>query len=87
MKINDSYELVIDDIGCYILKHHYISQKTGNDRVKDIGYYQNIHQALEGCLKHGIIETELKDVKTVCNKLDKLNKDIQKAIEKYPKNI
>ena len=36
MKINDSYELVIDDIGCYILKHHYISQKTGNDRVKEL---------------------------------------------------
>ena len=85
MRINKEYELVIDSIGTYILRRHYISEKTKVPTSKDIGYYPNIHQALNGCLKHGIIQTELKDVKTVCDKLDKLNKDINKMLKEEGK--
>ena len=47
MKINDSYEVIIDNIGTYILRFHYKSKevvqedgtvKGGNDTFKDIGY-------------------------------------------------
>lgn len=79
MKINDQYDLEIDGIGTYILKYHYTS-KVNTPATKDVGYYGTPHQALSGCLKHGIIATDLKDLQTVCDKLDKLNADILKAI-------
>lgn len=80
MKINNEYDLEIDGIGTYILKYHYTS-KVNTPATKDVGYFGTPHQALAGCLRHGIIETDLKDLKTVCDKLDKLKADIIKAIK------
>ena len=87
MKINDSYEIIIDNIGTYILRFHYKSKevvqedgtvKGGNDTFKDIGYYPTLQQALKGCIKHGIIETDLLDVETVCLKMESIYSDIEK---------
>lgn len=80
MKINKDYDLEIDSIGTYILKYHYTS-KVNTPATKDVGYFGTPHQALNGCLKHGIIQTDLKDLKTVCDKLDELGEDIKKAIK------
>lgn len=81
MKLNKDYDLEIDSIGTYILKYHYIS-KVNTPATKDVGYYPTPQQALAGCLRHGIIQTDLKDLKSVCDKLDQLGEDIKKAIKK-----
>lgn len=80
MKINKDYDLEIDSIGTYILKYNYIS-KVNTPATKDVGYYPTPQQALVGCLRHGIIKTDLKDLKSVCDKLDQLGEDIKKAIK------
>ena len=64
MKINKEYEILVDSIGTYILRRHYIS-KVGTPTWQDIGYYRTLEQARKGALKREIAKTELKDVDTV----------------------
>lgn len=64
MKINKEYEILIDSIGTYILRQHYIS-KVGTPTFRDIGYYRTLDQARKGILKREIAKSELKDVDTV----------------------
>lgn len=64
MKINKEYEILVDSIGTYILRQHYIS-KVGTPTFRDIGYYRTLEQARKGILKREIAKSELKDVDTV----------------------
>lgn len=64
MKLNNEYEILVDSIGTYILRRHYIS-KVGTPTWQDIGYYRTLEQARKGVLKREIAKTELKDVDTV----------------------
>lgn len=64
MKINKEYEILVDSIGTYILRRHYIS-KVGTPTWQDIGYYRTLEQTRKGALKREIAKTELKDVDTV----------------------
>lgn len=64
MKLNKEYEILVDSIGTYILRRHYIS-KVGTPTWQDIGYYRTLEQARKGALKREIAKTELKDVDTV----------------------
>ena len=64
MKLNNEYEILVDSIGTYILRRHYIS-KVGTPTWQDIGYYRTLEQARKGALKREIAKTELKDVDTV----------------------
>lgn len=64
MKINKEYEILVDSIGTYILRQHYIS-KVGTPTFRDIGYYRTLEQARKGILKREIAKTELKDVDIV----------------------
>lgn len=82
MRINEDYELLIDSIGTFILRNHYKSEKTGTMQYKDIGYYPNIEQALSGCLRHGMIQTELRGVKEVVDELRRIEVDIKKMLKK-----
>lgn len=64
MKINKEYEILVDSIGTYILRQHYTS-KVGTPTYKDLGYYRTLEQVRKGLLKQEIAKTELKDVDTV----------------------
>lgn len=64
MKINKEYEILVDSIGTYILRQHYIS-KVGTPTYKDLGYYRTLEQVRKGLLKQEIAKSELKDVDTV----------------------
>lgn len=78
MKINKEYEILIDSIGTYILRQHYIS-KVGTPTFRDIGYYRTLEQARKGILKREIAKSELKDVDTVIEYINRaidLIKDI-----------
>lgn len=78
MKINKEYEILVDSIGTYILRQHYIS-KVGTPTFRDIGYYRTLDQARKGILKREIAKSELKDVDTVIEYINRaidLIKDI-----------
>lgn len=78
MKINKEYEILIDSIGTYILRQHYIS-KVGTPTYKDLGYYRTLEQVRKGLLKQEIAKSELKDVDTVIEYINRaidLIKDI-----------
>lgn len=64
MKLNKEYEILVDSIGTYILRRHYIS-KVGTPTWQDIGYYKTLEQARKGLLKKEIAKSELKDVDIV----------------------
>ena len=69
MKINKEYEILVDSIGTYILRRHYIS-KVGTPTWQDIGYYRTLEQARKGILKREIAKTELKELDTVLKAID-----------------
>jgi hypothetical protein len=78
MKINKEYEILVDSIGTYILRQHYTS-KVGTPTYKDLGYYRTLEQVRKGLLKQEIAKTELKDVDTVIEYINRaidLIKDI-----------
>ena len=78
MKINKRYELLVDSIGTYILREHYTS-KVGTPTYRDLGYYRTLEQARKGLVTKGIAKSELKDVDTVIeyvNRAINLIKDI-----------
>lgn len=69
MKLNNEYEILVDSIGTYILRRHYIS-KVGTPTWQDIGYYRTLEQARKGLLKREIAKTELKELDTVLKAID-----------------
>lgn len=78
MKINKEYEILVDSIGTYILRQHYTS-KVGTPTYKDLGYYRTLEQVRKGLLKQEIVKSELKDVDTVIEYINRaidLIKDI-----------
>lgn len=79
MKINKEFELITDGDKNYILIQTY-KTKVGTYTTKE-RYYPTLEAALNGCLKQGILNTELKDVKTVLDELHKIQKDIKKCLK------
>lgn len=78
MKINKEYEILVDSIGTYILRQHYTS-KVGTPTYKDLGYYRTLEQVRKSLLKQEIAKSELKDVDTVIEYINRaidLIKDI-----------
>lgn len=78
MKINKEYEILVDSIGTYILRQHYTS-KVGTPTYKDLGYYRTLEQVRKGLLKQEIAKSELKDVDTIIEYINRaidLIKDI-----------
>ena len=76
MKLNNKYELLVDSIGTYILREHYTS-KVGTPTYRDIGFYRTLEQARKGLLKKGIAKSELKDVDTVIEYVDRAIEQIK----------
>ena len=79
MKINKEFELITDGDKNYILIQTY-KTKVGTYTTKE-RYYPTLEAAFNGCLKQGILNTELKDVKTVLDELHKIQKDIKKCLK------
>lgn len=79
MKINKEFEITTDKDKNYVLIQTYKS-KVGTYATKE-RYYPTLEKALCDCLKLGILQTELKDLKTVLDTLNKLEKDIKKSLK------
>ena len=79
MKINKEFEITTDKDKNYILIQTY-KTKVGTFTTKE-RYYPTLEAALRGCLKQGILQTELKDLKTVLDEMHKIQKDIEKCLK------
>ena len=79
MKINKEFEITTDKDKNYILIQTY-KTKVGTYTTKE-RYYPTLEAALDGCLKQRILQTELKDLKTVLDEMHKIQKDIKKCLK------
>ena len=79
MRINKEFEIITDKDMNYILIQTY-KTKVGTYTTKE-RYYPTLEAALSGCLKQGILKSELKDLQTVLNELHKIQKDIKKCLK------
>ena len=79
MKINKEFEITADKDKNYILIQTY-KTKVGTYTTKE-RYYPTLEAALDGCLKQGLLKTELKDLKTVLDEMHKIQKDIKKCLK------
>ena len=79
MKINKEFEIITDKDNNFILVHTY-KTKVNTYRKRE-RYYPTLEAALKGCLQLRLLQTELKDVKTVLDELHKIEKDIKKCLK------
>ena len=61
-----------------ILYRRQVSKKTGKEYWRAHSYYSTVANALMGLVNQGVRDTELADLKTVCDKIEQLHKDIRK---------
>ena len=79
MKINKEFEITTDKDKNYILIQTY-KTKVGTFKTKE-RYYPTLEAAIRGSLKQRILQTELKDLKTVLDEMHKIQKDIKKCLK------
>lgn len=79
MKINKEFEITTDKDNNFILIQTY-KTKVGTFKTKE-RYYPTLEAALSACLKQRILQTELKDLKTVLDEMHKIQKDIKKCLK------
>ena len=62
-----------------ILYRRQVNKKTGNEYWRANSFYATVANALVGLVEQGVRDTELADLKTVCDKIEQLRKDIRKV--------
>ena len=73
MKINKNFKIESDSLNVVLYKK--ISRK-GEEYWSPISYHATVKEALNGLVDQGIRDTELRDFKEVCKKVDELKADI-----------
>ena len=68
-----------DDTLNIILYRRQVNKKTGKEYWRAHSYYATLSNALVGLVNQGVRDTELADLKTVCEKIEQLHKDILKV--------
>ena len=59
-----------------ILYRRQVNKKTGKEYWRAHSYYATTANALVGLVNQAVRDTELADLKTVCDKIEQLHKDI-----------
>jgi hypothetical protein len=62
-----------------ILYRRQVNKKTGKEYWRAHSYYATLANALAGLANQGIRDTELTELKTVCDKVEQLRRDIFKT--------
>lgn len=79
MQINEFYKLDADESNVIIQRRKLKEDKTYTE-YKNIGYVSTVKDALIYFSKKEIKSTELKDLETICNKIDELT-ELIKSLE------
>ena len=67
-----------------ILYRRQVNKETGKEYWRAHSYYATVANALVGLVKQGVRDTELADLKAVCDKINQLRRDIFKVNEATP---
>jgi hypothetical protein len=70
-----------------ILYRRQVNNKTGKEYWRAHSFYATVANALVGLVNQGIRDTELADLKMVCEKIAQLHKDILKVCGSGGENI
>lgn len=80
MKINEEYQITTDgDMNVVLMKKYQKKQIEGEEiqyDFKPCGYYGSVKQALKDFVRKEIFVTELKDLKTIQEKIEELENTI-----------
>lgn len=79
MLIGKTYELVSDRLDV-TLKEKRFNPKTGNESWANVAYFSKLESALKYLVDHHVKKSELKDLKTVIDEINKLKKLITAAL-------
>ncbi len=63
-----------------IIYQRQVNKKTGKEYWRAHSYYATVANALVGLVNQGVRDTELADLKAVCDKIEQLHKDIIYAL-------
>jgi len=66
-----------------ILYCRYVTKETGTEYWRAYGFYSSPANALMGLVNQGVRDTKLADLKTVCDKIEELRRDIMEALSKW----
>jgi len=78
MEIGHDWRVGADALNI-ILCRRQVNKKTGKEYWRAHSYYATVANALVELVNQGVRDTKLADLKTVCDKIDKLRKDILKV--------
>lgn len=73
MRINDRYEIVSDDLNI-ILRKRNVKEDGNYSNFTNILYFTDFKSALQAMIKREIFGTGFDDFKTVCDKMEELEK-------------
>jgi hypothetical protein len=77
--IGKNWKLGADSMNI-ILYHLEVNKKTKEERWRVYGYFATITGALTALINQGVRDTQLVNIKIVCDKIDHLQKDISKVM-------
>lgn len=79
MELGRNWKIESDSLNIKLFKK---SQKSGAKKLWiEMGFYSSVKNALHGLVEHGVKETELKDIKTINDKIEELHTLIENLEE------
>ena len=74
MKVGKNFKIESDKMN--VTLYRWKTDKKGESYWSPQGYYATVKNALNGLVDQGVRDTELRDFKEVCKKVDELKADI-----------
>ncbi|MFC1928646.1 hypothetical protein ACFLXK_03455 [Chloroflexota bacterium] len=79
MVIGQDWRVGADSLNI-ILYRRQVNNKIGKEYWRAHSYYATVANALVGLVNQGVRDTELTDLKTVCDKIEQLHRDILRVM-------
>ena len=70
-----------------ILYQRQVNKKTGKEYWRAHSYYSSVACALVGLVNQGVRDTKLADMRTVCDKIEQLHKDINHILSNSKEGV
>ena len=84
MEINSQWKIESDELNVILMRKRTRKAESKKDAYEYF-YYSTIAGALQAILDKEVKSTNLKDIKTVSNRIEEINRDIKKALGKLSK--
>ena len=83
LKLNDTYKIETDNKNVILVETKEVKdgERKGEKYFTNVGYYSNFKQAIDGCLKHGILNSEVEGLQDIQYFLEKFKEDVISRVE------